>query len=370
MPQRVETIRKNRSAGRLLSVSLLALLLSGCSDLGLFTDTKTVDAKTVDAKTVDDGTYPNLGAVPARPASRSDAPQRQAVRDGLASDRENARYSADPIRRPYPEGKAAALPPMLSDGNFPAASNFRPTEAPIGSAPAPVTPTTITPTTIKMEPISPPVGQVAPSSQGLPVSPPSEPRQLAPEAPPLAPVDLVPQAAPAPASVSVSAPSAVSVAPIAPAPQPPNGASIDARLDAMVAEAGIDPARRQSAADTATTGSSLATLYFRDGSAHLDGAALTVLRQVAQIQKSRGERLVLVGHASRRAETNDPRKRETFNQKISAERAENVRKALVSLKVPALALSVRAAGDHAAVYDEAAPAGEAANRKVEIYLED
>ncbi len=355
MPQRVETIRKNRSAGRLLSVSLLALLLSGCSDLGLFTDTKTVD----------DGTYPNLGAVPARPASRSDAPQRQAVRDGLASDRENARYSADPIRRPYPEGKAAALPPTLSDGNFPAASNFRPTEAPIGSAPAPVTPTTI-----KMEPISPPVGQVAPSSQGLPVLPPSEPRQLAPEAPPLAPADLVPQAAPAPALVPVSAPSAVSVAPIAPAPQPPNGASIDARLDAMLAEAGIDPARRQSAADTATTAPSLATLYFRDGSAHLDGAALTVLRQVAQIQKSRGERLVLVGHASRRAETNDPRKRETFNQKISAERAENVRKALVSLKVPALSLSVRAAGDTAAVYDEAAPAGEAANRKVEIYLED
>ncbi len=350
MPQRVETRREDRGVGRLLSVSLLALLLSGCSDLGLFTDTKTVD----------DGTYPNLGTVPARPASRSDAPQRQAVRDGLASDRENARYSADPIRRPYPEGKAAALPPTLSDGNFPAASNFRPTEAPPGSAPA----------TVTVEPISPPVGQVAPSSQGLPVPPPSEPRQPAPEAPPPAPVDLVPQATPAPAPAAVSAPSAVSVTPVAPAPQPLSGASIDARLDAMLAEAGIDPRRQQGSADTATTAPSLATLYFRDGSAHLDSAALAVLRQVAEIQKSRGERLVLVGHASRRAETNDPRKRETFNQKISAERAENVRKALVRLRVPQLSISVRAAGDNAAVYDEAAPAGEAANRKVEIYLEE
>jgi outer membrane protein OmpA-like peptidoglycan-associated protein len=357
MPQRVKTVLRDKSVGRLLSVSLLALLLSGCSDLGLFTDTKTAD----------DGTYPNLGSVPARPASRSDAPQRQAVRDGLASDRENARYSADPIRRPYPEGKAAALPPTLSDGNFPAPSTFRPTEAPIASAPITSAPMTAP---ITMEPISPPVGQVAPSSQGLPVPPPSQPRQPAPEAPPLAPVDLVPQAAPAPTSVTVSTPAAIPVAPITPAPQPPNGPSIDARLDAMLADAGIDPARRQSAADTAIPAPSLATLYFRDGSAHLDGAALTVLRNVAQIQQSRGERLVLVGHASRRAETNDPRKREMFNQKISAERAENVRKALLSLKVSALFLSVRAAGDTAAAYDEAAPAGEAANRKVEIYLED
>ena len=140
----------------------------------------------------------------------------------------------------------------------------------------------------------------------------------------------------------------------------------------MLADVGADPVRRQalSAENAAITAPSLATLYFRDGSAGLDSAALGVLKQVAQIQKSRGGRLVLVGHASRRAETNDARKRETFNQKISAQRAENVRKALVRLKVPLLALSVRASGDNAAVFDEAAPAGEAANRKVEIYLED
>ncbi|KJV09905.1 hypothetical protein VZ95_08450, partial [Elstera litoralis] len=186
--------------------------------------------------------------------------------------------------------------------------------------------------------------------------------------PPPAPVDLVPQAAPvpAPSSVSVAPPVAVS------APTLPNGASVDARLDAMLADVGADPVRRQalSADSAAATAPSLATLYFRDGSAGLDSTALAVLKQVAQIQKSRGGRLVLVGHASRRAETNDARKRETFNQIISAQRAENVRKALVRLKVPQLDLSVRASGDNAAVFDEAAPAGEAANRKVEIYLED
>lgn len=359
MTQRFERVGNTRGMGRLLSVSMLALLLGGCSDLGLFTNTKTTD----------DGTYPNLGTVPARPEPRSGAPERQTVREGLAADRDNARYSADPIRRPFPEGKAAAVAPSLTDGNFPAQSNFRPTEAPPGSAPA------AAPVGVSVQPIAPPVGQVAPSSEGMPVIPPSAPRQLAPEPPPPAPVDLVPQAAPVPVSpsVSVATPTVAASAPFQPtAPTLPSGASVDARLDAMLADVGADPVRRQalSAENAAITAPSLATLYFRDGSAQLDGAAITVLQQVAQIQKSRGGRLVLVGHASRRAETNDARKRETFNQKISAQRAENVRKALVRLKVPLLDLSVRASGDNAAVFDEAAPAGEAANRKVEIYLED
>lgn len=354
MKQRFKREGEGRGVGRLLSVSMLALLLGGCSDLGLFTDTKTAD----------DGSYPNLGTVPARPAPRTDAPERQSAREGLAADRANARYSADPIRRPFPDGKAAAVAPTFSDGSFPAQSNFRPTEAPPGSAPAPV------PARIAVEPIAPPVSQVAPSSEGLPVIPPSEPRQPAPEPPPPLPADLVPQAAPAApvASAPVQAPPTRQ----SPPASLPSGASVDARLDAMLADVGADPVRRQvlSAESAAITTPSLATLYFPDGSAQLDRAALDVLRQVAQIHKARGGRLVLVGHASRRAETNDARKRETFNQTISTQRAENVRKALVRLKVPALDLAVRAAGDQAALFDEAAPAGEAANRKVEIYLED
>lgn len=334
--------------GRLVSASLLAVLLSGCSDLGLFTNTKTAD----------DGTYPNLGSVPARPAPRSDTAERQTARDGLAADRANARYSADPIRRPYPEGAAAAVPP---DGNFPVQSNFRPTEAPPGSAPAPQ------PVTVQK------IGEVQPSRLGMPAAPPSDPRQPAPEAPPPAPVDLVPQAAPVPVP---PAPAPVSAA--VPVPPPPpatplplkSGADIDAKLQAMVAASGADPTPTTYIGAPGPSVPSLATLYFRDGSAQLDGAALSVLKQVAAIQKSRGQRLVLVGHASRRAETNDPLKRETFNQKISAARAENTRKALQRLGVKALMVTVRAAGDQAAVFDEAAPAGEAANRKVEIYLED
>lgn len=338
--------------GRLVSASLLAVLLSGCSDLGLFTNTKTAD----------DGTYPNLGSVPARPAPRSDPAERQTARDGLAADRANARYSADPIRRPYPEGAAAAVPP---DGNFPVQSNFRPTEAPPGSAPAPQ------PVTVQK------IGEVQPSRLGMPAAPPSDPRQPAPEAPPPAPADLVAQAAPV-SVAPIPAPAPVSAVPAAPVAQPTpaaplplkSGADIDAKLKAMVAASGADPIPTTYIGETAPTSPSLATLYFRDGSAQLDGAALSVLKQVAAIQKSRGQRLVLVGHASRRAETNDPLKRETFNQKISAARAENTRKALQRLGVKALMVTVRAAGDQAAVFDEAAPAGEAANRKVEIYLED
>ncbi len=345
MNERGGTDQGTRRLGRLLSVSLLAVLLSGCSDLGLFADTKTAD----------DGTYPNLGTVPARPAARSDAGARQEARDGLVADRANARYSSDPIRRPYPEGAVGALPP---DGNFPVASTFRPTEPPPGSAPVPVS-----------APVSGQrVGEVQPSSQGLPPVPAPEPRQPLPDAPPPAPVDLVPQ--PAPMSLTTGAAPAATVPPPPAVPLPlASGAEIDARLDALLADA-----RRDSMAPLVIggvpEGPSLATLYFRDGSAHLDAAALTVLKQVAQIQKARGQRLVLVGHASRRAETNDPVKRETFNQEISAARAENTRKALQRLGVKAPMLVVRAAGDQAAVFDEAAPAGEAANRRVEIYLEE
>lgn len=350
---------KRGGMGRLVSASLLAVLLSGCSDLGLFANTKTAD----------DGTYPNLGTVPARPAARSDAGEWQTAREGLAADRANARYSADPIRRPYPEGAAAAVPP---DGNFPVQSTFRPTEAPPGSAPV-QSPTPLNPASTSVQKI----GDVQPSSQGMPVAPPSEPRQAAPEAPPPAPADLVPQAAPV-SVAPIPAPAPVSAVPAAPVAQPTpaaplplkSGADIDAKLKAMVAASGADPIPTTYIGETAPTSPSLATLYFRDGSAHLDGAALSVLKQVAGIQKSRGQRLVLVGHASRRAETNDPVKRETFNQKISAARAENTRKALQRLGVKALMVSVRASGDQAAAFDEAAPAGEAANRKVEIYLED
>lgn len=345
MGDRGTTKRGGMRMGRFVSASLLAVLLSGCSDLGLFADTKTAD----------DGTYPNLGSVPARPAPRSDLTERQTTREGLASDRANARYSADPIRRPYPEGTAAAVPP---DGSFAVPSNFRPTEAPPGSAPVASLVT------------EQKVGEVQPSRLGMPAAPPSAPRQPAPEAPPSAPVDLVPQATPVSAPLAhVNAAGPVPPPPTAPLPLK-SGADIDAKLQAMVAASGADSTVTTYIGTPGPSVPSLATLYFRDGSAQLDGAALSVLKQVAAIQKSRGQRLVLVGHASRRAETNDPVERETFNQKISAARAENTRKALQRLGVKALMVTVRAAGDQAAVFDEAAPAGEAANRKVEIYLED
>jgi len=57
-----------------------------------------------------------------------------------------------------------------------------------------------------------------------------------------------------------------------------------------------------------------------------------------------------------------------INQRVSLERATAVAQALVGMGVQPMLVQVAAAGDGQTLYSESTPAGEAGNRRAEVYL--
>ena len=85
-----------------------------------------------------------------------------------------------------------------------------------------------------------------------------------------------------------------------------------------------------------------------------------------------GRRIVrlvqLVGHASQRAGNLDALAQDEVNKRVSLERATAVAQALVGMGVQPMLVQVAAAGDGQTLYSESTPAGEAGNRRAEVYL--
>jgi flagellar motor protein MotB len=77
----------------------------------------------------------------------------------------------------------------------------------------------------------------------------------------------------------------------------------------------------------------------------------------------------IIGHASARTETSDLLRQKIGNLRMSLARANAVAAALVGMGVEADRIQVAGAGDTELVYDESSPAGEAGNRRAEIYLD-
>lgn len=109
-------------------------------------------------------------------------------------------------------------------------------------------------------------------------------------------------------------------------------------------------------------------IYFAHGSSGLDGNDRQILRDIAEVQKTRGGTLVVVGHASARTQTLNPDAHIDANQEISQRRAQAVAEALRGLGISGNSLFVEARGAGQPVYLESMPTGEAGNRRVEIYL--
>jgi outer membrane protein OmpA-like peptidoglycan-associated protein len=103
------------------------------------------------------------------------------------------------------------------------------------------------------------------------------------------------------------------------------------------------------------------SVYFRHGSSSLNAGERQSLRRIAQDYKSSGSgTLVVAGHASARAEPNDPTQRHLVNLKVSMNRAYSVSRELIHDGVPAGAIDTRAYGD-------TRPSGsEATSRRVEV----
>jgi outer membrane protein OmpA-like peptidoglycan-associated protein len=113
----------------------------------------------------------------------------------------------------------------------------------------------------------------------------------------------------------------------------------------------------------------VATIQFADGSASLNGQDRSVLRQVIALQKQYGGALRVIGHASSRTGDMSWDRHDRANQAISEARAQSVSRALVSLGASRDAVYAGAMADSQPAYQEVMPAGEAGNRRAEIYLD-
>jgi outer membrane protein OmpA-like peptidoglycan-associated protein len=76
----------------------------------------------------------------------------------------------------------------------------------------------------------------------------------------------------------------------------------------------------------------------------------------------------IVGHASSRTRNMDPFEHKLVNFEMSLQRANAVAEALINAGAPSERISVLAVGDSQPLSSEAMPAGEAENRRAEIYL--
>jgi len=114
-------------------------------------------------------------------------------------------------------------------------------------------------------------------------------------------------------------------------------------------------------------GQPLAVILFAEGSTSLSERDMAALGNVAQVQRQQGGRLRVIGHASDRATTAGA-DRDAVDQQISMARAQAVAGALIRLGAAQGSISLAGVGSQLPVASEATAAGEAANRRVEVFL--
>lgn len=115
-------------------------------------------------------------------------------------------------------------------------------------------------------------------------------------------------------------------------------------------------------------GQPIGLVYFGIGSTQLGGNDRQVLHQIAALQQAYGGVIRIVGHASSRTENMPMDMHQKTNANIAEARARSVAEQLVRDGVRPLFVQIAGASDSQPLYPEIMPAGEAANRRAEIYL--
>ena len=110
-------------------------------------------------------------------------------------------------------------------------------------------------------------------------------------------------------------------------------------------------------------------VFFDNGSTQLKPKARDVLRALAALQRERGGVLRLIGHASSVTTVENAAEAAEINRRIAERRVESAAAELRRLGLADDQIQLASQGAEAPVYDEATPAGQAGNRRVEIYLE-
>jgi outer membrane protein OmpA-like peptidoglycan-associated protein len=387
--------RAHRTVSRLPGIALAMLLttglISGCSwtpdwanpvewykgtrdwiagDDGQAGDVRARDAEK--QQSVPKGSAPNLATVPERPRDIASVPQANAVRQGLVADRAQARHSAlgpgdgamsrvDPGSAPPPV-IVSPPPPARAASAAPASAPQR-AEAPPPPAPAPY----------------------APAAKATAASPAPAPAPVQAQAAPSAPVTVQDSdgvRAAFQAALNQSA-ATVTTAPAGLRDMTASNVPMTTQRGTMP----LPPAPRETIillapprttpvsmnGESQPTGASVSiqagTVLFGNGSSKLSKDDIKVIENAVKIKKEKGGSLRVVGHASSRTRDVDPLRHRLVNFRLSLARANVVARALARRGVPASEVRVQAMSDNAPLYYEFMPAGEAGNRRAEIYLD-
>jgi outer membrane protein OmpA-like peptidoglycan-associated protein len=321
--------------------------------------------------------FPTLAEVPERPIPTTTLEERRRMMEGLAADREHALYAedlptAEPSAAALAEAEAAGeqLPPALGAAPSPAA----------GLAPEPAEPA----------PSSMPEGAEGAAPTEMAAAPEAagrkrlvSPLEAAPPPPPPAPEAAPPragagQAPAAPASegerlgevyrskLEESA-ATVSTTPVGPTAQvaalapeaaagPPAGGPSPRPLSEF------DPFRSMVSVK-------VGTIMFAHDSSRLTAGERKLLGEVARLHKERGGTVRVIGHASHRTRDMDPVGHQLANLSVSMRRADAVARELIRQGVGPDRIFVGAQSDAEPIYYEVMPAGEAGNRRAEIFID-
>jgi outer membrane protein OmpA-like peptidoglycan-associated protein len=322
---------------------------------------------------------PDINSVPNEAPKPSIVNLDQA-QEGLASDSGNSQYS-DTLTMPT---QSAARPEKPADEGAPQAAQAdvqpQAPEQPESTATTTTTPTAPTPPVVET-PTPAPTTQVALAGTPQPGAKPFEPSGPLN----LAPGSLSRDGSPAAATMG-AATTGIAAAPLpgssnAPMTAPSgDGVSVDySVLNGLQASApttyqqpsmgGVAPVRGAAPSGSiAGVGQAVGYVYFGNGSSRLSAADRQVLQQVAQLQQVQGGVLRIIGHASARTGNMEALEQQQVNHEMSMQRATAVARALVEYGVQPILVQVAAAGDDQTLYAESTPAGEAGNRRAEVYL--
>lgn len=353
-------------------LALAALTLSGCSwtpdwanpvewyrgtrDWVAGDDSKVQDARAQDAarqkKQGSAGQTPNLASVPDRPKDIADTSQVGAVQSGLVADRAQARYTAI---SPGDNRPGSVPPPVIASPPAPpsrAGSAAAAVDMPV-PPPPPALPSVMAP------PAMPEMQQPAIVSDSG-----TETMRSAFEAA-LNQSGGVVRSAPASGGIrdinrsNVVSSSGRNAMPLPPPPRGTIGLRPPPMSNAQVATVGGGSAG----------GSPAGMVLFDNNSSKLSAEDNKILENIVGMRGSRTGTVRVVGHASSRTRDVDPLNHRLVNFRLSLARANAVANALVGMGIPAKDIVVEAHADNEPLYHEFMPAGEAGNRRTEIYLD-
>ena len=264
--------------------------------------------------------FPSVADVPELPSGEIQLSELEAVGEGLAADRENARYTDDVIRSGTESGGLQPPPEPEMQAEF---------QAPAAQLPA-------------FEPVMATAGATG------------------------ADIDVKALFA---SLFQSSGPSAVAPPPSETQIAMASGSGSSTALPSTSSLTALAGGDAGSFAGASFGSGKAAVIFFALGSAHLTKESRGVLRKVADIHKQRGGTVHVVGHASGRTREMTAAQHELVNFDVSFKRARAVADELIRQGVAPDRVVLTAKSDSQPVYGEWMPSGEAGNRRAEVFID-